>query len=202
MIDEVTGPGLINARNTCYVNAFVQLLFHILPLWLMIVAWPNRDPIISALRLMFVAMSQNRPVDAVSLSTVCEPDVLDGKDYFELAFQILGALRDASSGMLRDTIEHLFCFRQITRFSTAFSSRCVSDRPLFFLHLLVSGASTLMECLNSYFRMIQLDAERLQTQQIFIRPFPRFFFLSLGRYAWGNDHMAKDSRRSCFSGHA
>jgi hypothetical protein len=120
MNDEVIGPGLINPRNTCYVNSFMQLLFHILPLRLMIVAWPNRDPIMSPLRLMFVAMPQNRPIDAVSLSPVCEPDVLDGKDCFELALQILGALRDASSGMLRDTIEQLFCFRQITRFSTAF----------------------------------------------------------------------------------
>jgi hypothetical protein len=93
----------------------------------MIVAWPNRNPIISELRLMFVAMSQNRPIDAVSLSTVCEPDVLDGKDCFELASQILGALPDTSSGMLRDTVEQLLCFRQITRFSTAFSSRCVPD---------------------------------------------------------------------------
>jgi hypothetical protein len=95
MIDEMIGRDLINPRNTCYVNAFVQLLFHILPLQLMIVAWPNRHLIISALRLMFVAMSQNRPIDAVSLSTVCEPDVIDGKDCFELALQILGALRDA-----------------------------------------------------------------------------------------------------------
>jgi hypothetical protein len=64
----------------------------------MIIAWLNRDPIISALRLMFVAMSQNRTIDAVSLSAVCEPDVLDGKDCFELALRILAALRDASSG--------------------------------------------------------------------------------------------------------
>jgi hypothetical protein len=77
----------------------------------MIVAWPNRDPIISALRLMFVAMSQNRPIDAVLLSTVCGPDVLDGKDCFELALQIFGALGDVSSAILRDTIEQLFCFR-------------------------------------------------------------------------------------------
>jgi hypothetical protein len=139
-------------------------------------------------------MSQNWPIDAVSLSTVCEPDVLDGKDGFELALQILGALRDASSGMLRDTIEPLFCFRQITRFSIAFSSRCVPDLPLFFSRLPVSGSSTLMECLNCYFRIIQLDAEPTQTQQIFICSFPRFFFLSLGRYVWGNNHMAKDCR--------
>jgi hypothetical protein len=154
MIDEVIGPGLINPRNTCYVDALRQLLFHILPLSLMTVAWPNRDLIISALRLMFTAMSQNRSIDAISLSTLCEPGVLDGKDCFELALQILGALHDASSGMLRDAIKQLFCFRQITRFSTAFSSRCVPDRPFFFLHLPVSGSSTLMEWLNSYFRIV------------------------------------------------
>jgi hypothetical protein len=48
-------------------------------------------------------MSQNRPIDAVSLFIVCNPDVLDGKDCFKLALQILGRLHDASSGMLRDT---------------------------------------------------------------------------------------------------
>jgi hypothetical protein len=117
----------------------------------------------------------------VSPSTVCEPDVLDGKDCFELAKQILGALGDTSSGMLRDTVEQLFCFRQITRFSTAFSSRSVPDWSLFFLRLPVSGSSTLMECLNFYFRVIRPDAEAPQTQQIFIRSFSKFIFLSLGR---------------------
>jgi hypothetical protein len=38
----------------------------------------------SAFSLMFVAMSQDRLIDAVSLSTVCEPEVFDGKDCFEL----------------------------------------------------------------------------------------------------------------------
>jgi hypothetical protein len=120
----------------------------------MVVAWPNRDLIISALSLMFVVMSQNWPIDVVSLFTVCEPDVLDGKDCFELALQILAVLRDASLGMPRDTIEQLFCFRHITRFPTSFSSRCVPDRPLFFLHLPVSGSFTLMERLNSHFGII------------------------------------------------
>jgi hypothetical protein len=55
-----------------------------------------------------------------------------------------------------------------------------------------------MECLDSYFRILRLDAEPPQTQQIVIRSFPRFFFLSLGRYVWGNNHMAKDCRRVAF----
>jgi hypothetical protein len=114
VIDEIIRPGLINPRDASYVDAFMQLLFHILPLRLLIVAWPNRDLIISALHLMFVAMYQDRLTDVVSLSTVCEPDAFDGKDCFELGLQILGALHDVSSGTLRDTIQQLFCSRQIT----------------------------------------------------------------------------------------
>jgi hypothetical protein len=76
---------------------------------------------------MFVALSQNPPIDAVSLSTVCEPDVFDRKDCFELALHILRALRDAFSGTLGGIIRQLLCSRQITRSSTLFSSRCVSD---------------------------------------------------------------------------
>jgi hypothetical protein len=97
-----------------------------------VVAWPNRDRIISTLRLMFVAVSQDRLIDAVSRSIICEPDVFDGKNPFELGFHISGALRDASSGRLKDIIQQLFCSRHITRFSIPFSSRCVSDRHSFF----------------------------------------------------------------------
>jgi hypothetical protein len=125
MINEVIRPGLINPRDVCYANTFMELLLHIRPLRLLIVAWPNRDLIISALHLMFVAMSQDRLIDAVSLSTACEPDVSDGKDCFELGLQVSGALHGASPGTLSDTIQQLFCSRQIARFSTPFSSRRV-----------------------------------------------------------------------------
>jgi hypothetical protein len=201
MIDEVIRPGLISPSDTCYVNTFMQLFFHIIPRRLLIVTWPNWDLMISALHLMFVAMSQDRLIDAVSLSTVCEPDVCDGKDCFELCLQclyILGALRDVSSGTPRDIIQQLFCSRQITRFSTPFSSRRVSDRHSFFWHLHVSGSSTWIECLNSCLRVIQLDAEPPQTQQNFIRSFPRFFFLSLSHHVWTNNHMVKDYSRVKF----
>jgi hypothetical protein len=87
MIDEIIRPGLINARDTCYINVFMQLLFHILRLRLLIVASPNRDRIIAALHLMFVAMFQDRLIDTVSLSNVCESDVSDGKNCFEPGLQ-------------------------------------------------------------------------------------------------------------------
>jgi hypothetical protein len=146
---------------------------------LLIVAWPNRDLIIFALHLIFVAMSQDQLIDAVPLSTICEPGVFDGKDCFELGLQILGALRDASSGTLRDTIRQFFWSRQITRFPTPFSSRRVSNRHTFFWHLSVSGSSIWVEYLNSRLMGIQLDAESPQSQQNLIPSFPRFFFISL-----------------------
>jgi hypothetical protein len=59
---------------------------------LLIVASPSRDLIISAFNLMFVAMPQDRLIDAVSQLTVCKPDFFDGKDCFELGLQILGVL--------------------------------------------------------------------------------------------------------------
>jgi hypothetical protein len=86
---------------------------------------------ISALHLMFVAVSQDQLIDAVSLSVVCDPDVFDGKDCFQLGLQILGALYDASSGTLRDIIQQLFRSGQITRFSTLFSSMKKSFARLF-----------------------------------------------------------------------
>jgi hypothetical protein len=55
-----------------------------------------------------------------------------------------------------------------------------------------------IKCLNSYFRIIQLDAEPPQTEQNFIRSFLGFFFFSFDRYISGNDHMAKDCRRVAF----
>jgi hypothetical protein len=121
MINEVMRPGLINPRDAYYFDAFMQLPFRILPARSLIIAWSNRDLIIYALHLMFATISQDLLIDAVSLSTGCEPDVFDGKECFELGLQILGALRGASSGTLRETIQQLFCSRQITRFSTPLS---------------------------------------------------------------------------------
>jgi hypothetical protein len=43
-----------------------------------------------------------------------------------------------------------------------------------------------------------LDAEPAQTQQNFIRSFPRFFFSSLSRHVRTNNHMVKDCGRVTF----
>jgi hypothetical protein len=40
MIREVIAYDLFNSSHTCCISAFVQVLFHMIPLKLMILAWP------------------------------------------------------------------------------------------------------------------------------------------------------------------
>jgi hypothetical protein len=77
-------------------------------------------------------------------------------------------------GMLGDIIQPLFCSRQITWFSTTFSSRRVSDRHPLFWHLPVSGSSTWIECLNSCLRVIQIDAQPFKQQKNSLISFVHF----------------------------
>jgi hypothetical protein len=181
MIREVIAPGLFNPFHSCYINAFVQVLFHILPLKLMILAWPNADQTVSKVHLLFAGMSQQLVTNAVSLSTVCEPDLCDAKDCSELALKILAALRDSCSGTLRSTIEHSACFKLTTRFQARFSSRLVTNPPSFLLHLPVFGSSTLIDCLDSFFGIIPLNSQSAETQQHFISFFPRFLLTHFSR---------------------
>jgi hypothetical protein len=57
MIQEVTGLGLTNPSHLCYISTFAQPLFHILPLRLIILGWPNCDPQVSQHCILFADMS-------------------------------------------------------------------------------------------------------------------------------------------------
>jgi uncharacterized UBP type Zn finger protein len=66
------------------------------------------------------------------------------------------------------------------------------------LSLSVLGSSTSIQCLDSFFASISLQAEVLKTQQHFIGSFPMFLFLNLGREEWQFVHMEKDFRPITF----
>jgi hypothetical protein len=85
MIHQVIGPGLRNLGHACYITAFLPVLFHMPPLRLLILAWPNSDPIVGKLRGVFAHMGKRELTNAISLEEICEPHFLDAKDCFELA---------------------------------------------------------------------------------------------------------------------
>jgi hypothetical protein len=57
LIQDVIGPHLIDPSHACYINTFVQFLFHILPLRLLMLAWFDRDPMITKMPGLSATMS-------------------------------------------------------------------------------------------------------------------------------------------------
>jgi hypothetical protein len=130
MIEDEIGPVLLNPLHACYINAFMQILFHILSRSLMILALPNCAPTPCKLRILFVAMSHHWLAVAISLSTTCEPEALDAKDCSELTTQILKALYGSSLRRNWSIIKHSAGFRAITRLNGQFPK----DLPRIYHH--------------------------------------------------------------------
>jgi hypothetical protein len=181
IMNNLIAPGLCNTSETCYMNAFLQTFYHIRPLSRLIVACPNRDPTVSKLRHLFVSMSQHQLTDAISLAAICKPDIRDAKDCSEFDIQLLGALHNSCSGILKSTIRHLICFQVTTQFSMDFSCRSLPSPPSLILHISVCDAPTLIECLDSAFSPIRFDHEPPETTQQFVCSFLRFLFINLDR---------------------
>jgi hypothetical protein len=85
MTKEVIGLGLINPYHTPSVNLFVQMLFDILPLNLLIVACQRYDLTISKFDALFLGMSLYQLRAAVFLCAISVSCGLDDNDRPELA---------------------------------------------------------------------------------------------------------------------
>jgi ubiquitin C-terminal hydrolase len=192
---DLIGPGLLNRSHLCYINAFVQTLFHILPLRLMILAWPNDNPIGTEFRLLFAQMSRHEVTSAASLSRICELHLVCGQDCSEFGMQIFQALHNSFSEGLRYTVENLICFQLSMRFRGPFSQENVTQTQEFFFRLPIADSSTLIDCLNSFFAAIPYSSQEYETRQYSISFFPRFLFINLGRDMWNGMNMEKDCRR-------
>jgi hypothetical protein len=66
------------------------------------------------------------------------------------------------------------------------------------LHFPVFGSSTWNDCLDSFFGIIPLNSQSIETQQHFITLFPRFLFRHVGCDAGNHDHIEKDCRAIAF----
>jgi hypothetical protein len=99
MIQEVIGPGVTSLSHACRINAFAQTLYDILPLGLVIPAWPNCHLTVSKPSVVLADMSKHHFTNTLPLWTIWEPDVFDAKNCSELVMQIVGAFLNSSSGV-------------------------------------------------------------------------------------------------------
>jgi hypothetical protein len=192
MIYHFIGPGLDNPSRICYINAFVQVLFHIPPLRYLILAWLNRHPTVEKLYNLFVTMSNHQLANAISLSTIDDPDIPPPQDSAEIALYILRALHDSSSGKLESTIENLICFQMVTEIWDSSWTDRIDNTLEYMLCLPIHGCSNLIQCLDSYFATVTNELNSSETVHRYLRSFPKFFFIQLIREVWNIDHIEKD----------
>jgi hypothetical protein len=70
IMPDLICPGLLNRSRPCYINAFVQTLFHVLSLTLRILACPNGHAIVSEPRRLFAEISRHKLASAVTFSNI------------------------------------------------------------------------------------------------------------------------------------
>jgi hypothetical protein len=197
MIDDVIGPGLSNPDQFCYINSLVQTLFHILALRRLVLGWPNDEPTITKRRAVFIVIAQGKMTSAVSMEQICEKQLKGTKDCSELSIQIFEALRESAPESLQPIIHSLICFELNRQVPFWEGLREVAQPPAWLLQLPVTEFSNLSDALHD-FCLVNAAADPDQPQRYFIKSFPRFLFIHLGRLRWSFVTREKDCRRVDF----
>jgi hypothetical protein len=70
---QMIGVGLLNTSNNCYINALVQVLFHLLSVRDLISSWPGDQSVAAQLRSVFDNLAQARVICTAFLGEICEP---------------------------------------------------------------------------------------------------------------------------------
>jgi hypothetical protein len=170
----IIGPGLADSPDTVYTNPVVVMLFHILPLRLLLAACPFQHPTVSSLAALFLTMAKAENIRPATFLDISDPDLPESSKCGACLLAILMSLRDAAPEILSDVFLDLFAFH-LTR-SDAASQKIVA----FMLLLPVEDANDLLPCLDSFFHLHNAEPE--------IKPIaimsncPRFLFIHLLRH--------------------
>jgi hypothetical protein len=88
----IIGGGLLNTANDCYIDAFLQIVFHILPFRLLIMRWNTSERIVLQLQSVFRGLTRKDLISAGFLRDVLEPERASPKDCSEFGRNLLNAL--------------------------------------------------------------------------------------------------------------
>jgi hypothetical protein len=75
--------------NNCHVNAFIQVMYHMLPLRRLTLHWPSSESVTLQLHRIFANMVGQRLISPVFISDLCERRVRGPKDSAEFAMKLL-----------------------------------------------------------------------------------------------------------------
>jgi hypothetical protein len=88
----IIGRGLLNTANDCYINAFLQIVFHVLPFRVLIMRWKTSERIVVQLQLVFRELTRKNLISAGFGRDVSEPERAGPKDCSEFGRNLLNVL--------------------------------------------------------------------------------------------------------------
>jgi hypothetical protein len=95
-MEGILGPPLNGPREaTTPTIPVIYLMFHILPLRLLITSWPNTNPALSEMAILFNDMAESRPITE-ALGQLADPDLPDTEKTPAFVRRLLDALLDAA----------------------------------------------------------------------------------------------------------
>jgi hypothetical protein len=188
------GYGLLNTSSNCYVNAFLQVIYHITPLRRLVLSWESSDWMVRLLQRVFSSMERKRLVSPAGLAEICEPGVHGQKDCYEFALNLLDALSNRSVGELARGFRELIRFEIRHVVSCSDQDRHTVDPPYSILVVHNEGFSSLEQSLASYFATRSLDAEDRPVERLWIQGLPKFLLIQIARERWIDGKLQKDCR--------
>jgi hypothetical protein len=192
-------PRLLNTQNNCYVNAFLQLLFHIIPMQMLVLAGPGFQPSFGALQRIFQNMTAGRPVTPLEILQSCKTENNRPQDCGEFGMRLLETIYQSVSpfpGLLA-MFDDLFRIR----LNRVISSYDMGDSELTRMEncsmiiLSVVGYHSLGDAIRAFFAPVK--ASDVHTERVEIEKLPLFFFLQIQRATLNRGHQ-KDCHRLDF----
>jgi hypothetical protein len=195
----IIGGGLLNIANDCYINAFVQIVFHILPFRLLIMRWNTSERIVLQLQLVFRELARKNLISARFLRDVSEPGRAGPKDCSEFGRNLLNALFVIASPELTEQLNTLIRFQIRHVRSYPDHDQIILDNPATMLIVNTLGVNSLIQALRRDFAGARpLGGVDVRGEKNCIRSLPVFLLIDVRRDVWINGRMEKDCHRFAF----
>jgi hypothetical protein len=110
---DFVGPGLLNRRNNCYVNAFLEVIVHLAPLRAAIIQMDSDDEMVTKLRAILMSMLQGQLIVPNDIGNVVEPGRRGEKDCCEFGLNLLNRIRRCANGQLSELLDEIMCIHMV-----------------------------------------------------------------------------------------
>jgi hypothetical protein len=195
-LNSVVGVGLVNRDGSCYVNAFLQILFHLREFRLFLSSLNVNQGLAGELRLLFSQMSQGLLICPADLGRIVEPDHEGDKDCCEFGVSLLTRILAGLGIPGREVLLEMMFFHIVRIVSVFDEEETILEGPEMMLGVCCDWGGSLRLAMETLFGPRQCLARRDCTEIMRLAKGPSVLFIQINRISFVNGRPVKDCR--CF----